>query len=86
MARSRPPGEEPWQTFRVTVRVVRGRAEVYAAVELSAVTGVVGATHVRPRPLYQGVIGRREASVPVTPEVAATWAHEALQRAFPTLF
>lgn len=86
MARSLPAGDEPWQTFKVSVRVVRGRAEVYAAVELSAVTGIVGSTLVRPRPIWQGVIARRDASQPVTPELAATWASGALENAFPKLF
>ena len=86
MARSLPTSQEPWQTFTVSVRVVRGRAEVYAAVSLSHVTGIVGATGVRPRPLYEGVIGRREPNQPVTPDQAALWASSALERAFPTLF
>lgn len=85
-ARSLPKGQEPWQTFAVTVRAVRGRAEVYAEVSLSHVTGIVGATGVRPRPLWQGVIARREADTRVTPELAAMWAAGALERAFPTLF
>lgn len=73
-------------TFKVVVRVVRGRAEVYSSVELSHVTGVVGATGVRPRPIWQGVIAMREAGAPMTPEVAALHAQDALHRAFPTLF
>lgn len=84
--RSLPPGEEPWQTFTVRVRVVRGRAEVYASVELSHVTGIVGATGVRPRPLWEGVIALRDAGGSVTPEAAALWARGALDRAFPSLF
>lgn len=85
-SRSLPKGQEPWQTFSVSVRVVRGRAEVYAAVSLSHVTGIVGADGVRPRPLWEGVIARREADVRVTPEAAAVWAQEAIGRAFPSLF
>lgn len=84
--RSLPKGDEPWMTFTCYVRVVRGRAEVYAGVELSHVTGIVGATGVRPRPIWQGVIARREANTHVTPEIAAVWAQGALERAFPTLF
>lgn len=83
---SLPKGMEPWMTFSVSVRVVRGRAEVYADVSLSHVTGVVGATGVRPRPIWQGVIARRSDSSPVTPEAAAAWAQGALERAFPALF
>lgn len=85
-SRSLPKGDEPWQTFTVRVRVVRGRAEVYGSVALSHVTGVVGATGVRPRPVWEGVIAMRDSSVPVTPELAAVWAEGCLERAFPTLF
>lgn len=73
-------------TLSVTVRVVRGRAEVYAEVGTSYVTGIVGATGVRPRPIWQGVIARREADTRVEPETAGRWAAEALERAFPALF
>lgn len=73
-------------TFHVRVSVVRGRAEVCASVDLTHVTGVVGSTGVRPRPIYQGVIDRREAGVRTTPEMAALYALEALKRAFPQLF
>lgn len=83
--RSLPKGEEPWKTFEVTVRVVRGRAEVYAAVRLSHVTGIVGTPHA-PRPLWEGVIARRTPDLHVTAEQSALWAGEALSRAFPTLF
>lgn len=85
MARSLPKGQEPWQTFTTTVHVVRGRAEVYAAVRVSHVTGVVGSTGVRPRPLWEGVIARRDTQTRVTPERAAAWSQEALQKAFPDL-
>jgi hypothetical protein len=86
VARSLPKGQEPWQTFSVTVRTVRGRSEVYAEVTLSHVTGIVGSTGVRPRPLYQGVVTHRRADSPFSPEEAATVAAEALSRAFPALF
>lgn len=85
-SRSLGKGQEPWQTFSVNVRVVRGRAEVYAEVALSSVTGIVGSTLCRPRPVWQGVIARREPQQHVTPEAAAVWAQGALERAFPTLF
>lgn len=84
--RSLPPGDEPWQTFTVKVRSVRGRAEVYASVELSHVTGIVGSTSVRPRPIWQGVVRRREAGVRYGPEEAAQDASYALGKAFPSLF
>lgn len=83
--RSLPPGDEPWQTFSVKVRVVRGRAEVYAEVALSHVTGLVGSTSPVPRPLWQGVIRRRDAGHVFTPEQAAQDALEALSKAFPGL-
>lgn len=85
-ARSLPKGQEPWQTFAVTVRTVRGRSEVYAEVSLSHVTGIVGATGVRPRPIYTGVVRHRRADDPFTPEDAAACAATALQKAFPKLF
>ncbi len=84
--RSMPKGDEPWQTFTVRVRVVRGRAEVYATVALSHVTGIVGEQGARPRPLWEGVIARREPGVRVTPSDAALYAQAALEHAFPTLF
>lgn len=84
--RSRPKSEEPWQTMWVRVRVVRGRAEVYADVSLSHVTGVVGSDSPTPRPLWSGVIARRDAEVAVTAEGCAVWALGALERAFPRLF
>lgn len=87
MARSLPKGDEPWKTFEVTVRVVRGRAEVYAAVRLSSVTGVVGTrTADRVRPLWEGVIARRQMDRHASSEECAVWAQGALERAFPTLF
>lgn len=85
-ARSLPKGQEPWQTFAVTVRAVRGRSEIYAEVSLSHVTGIVGATGVRPRPIYAGVVSRRQADAPFGPEDAASCALAALERAFPSLF
>lgn len=85
-ARSLPKGQEPWQTFSCTVRTVRGRAEVYAEVSLSHVTGVVGATGVRPRPLWQGVVRMRAADSTYGAEQAAVDAMYALERAFPALF
>lgn len=85
MGRSLPKGEEPWKTFHVRVCVVRGRAQVYASVDLTAVTGIVGSIHPRPRPLWQGVIGVRAAGEVVSPEDCALWADAALRKAFPRL-
>jgi len=85
-SRSLPPRDEPWQTFKVAVRSVRGRAEVYATVELSHVTGIVGATGVRPRPVWQGVVRMRNVETPFSPEQAACDAIYALEKAFPKLF
>lgn len=73
-------------TFHVRVSVVRGRAEVYASVDLTHVTGIVGSTGSRPRPIWQGVVARREPGVRTTPEDAALLAQTALEHAFPTLF
>lgn len=86
MARSLPKGDEPWKTFEITVRVVRGRAEVYAAVRLSSVTGVVGTPMPRARPIWEGVIARREMDRHTSPEECAVWAQGALEKAFPSLF
>lgn len=86
MARSLPKSEEPWKTFHVRIAVVRGRAEVYGSVDLTAVTGIVGSIYPRPRPLWQGVIGVRTAGEAVSPEDCAVWAGLALEKAFPRLF
>lgn len=84
--RSRPKGEEPWQTFQVTIRVTRGRAEVYGEVSTRFVTGIVGSEGVVPRPLWQGCVSIRAAGVPFTPDDAALCARTALEQAFPTLW
>lgn len=86
MSRSLPKGTEPWKTFHIRVATVRGRAEVYASVDLTAVTGIVGSIYPRPRPIWQGVIGVRAAGEEVSPEDCAVWAEEALRKAFPRLF
>lgn len=86
MARSLPPGQEPWQTFTVSIRKVRGRAEVYGSVSLSHVTGIVGATGAKPRPIWEGVVTRRAADAPFGPEDAAIAAQHALESAFPALW
>lgn len=85
-SRSLPKGQEPWQTFQVTVRKTRGRAEVYAEVTSRYVTGVVGATGVRPRPYWQGVVALRSGGEAITVGDAALYARQALESAFPTLF
>lgn len=85
-ARSLRKGEEPWQTFTVRVVSVRGRREIRAAVYLSHVTGVVGATGVRPRVVWEGEVGSREPGHTFTPEDAARFAQLAIGEAFPTLF
>lgn len=86
MSRSLPKGEQPWQTFEVRVTAVRGRAEIYAQVRLSYVTGVVGPHHGRPRPLWEGVIATRNTAHTFSSDEAALHARAALERAFPTLF
>lgn len=85
-SRSLGKNEQPWQTFQVTVRVTRGRAEVYAEVSTRFVTGVVGSTGAVPRPLWQGVVSIREAGVAFTADDAALCARQALENAFPTLW
>jgi hypothetical protein len=87
VARSLPPGQEPWQTFEVRVTKTRGRAEIYAVVKAGYVTGIVGSSAgLNPRPLWEGVIAMRSADTPFSREEAALAAQSALEKAFPTLF
>lgn len=83
--RSLPKGMPPWQTLHVEVQIVRGQADVRATVRTSFVTGIVDTPH-RPNILWEGVVHTRRDAQPVSPEEAADWAHQALNRAFPTLF
>lgn len=84
--RSLPKGEEPWQTFTVEVRVVRGQRQIRARVMLGYVTGVVGPHHGQTRPVWEGVVGERSPEAPFSPEWAAQAARGALDEAFPPLF
>lgn len=83
--RSLPPGAEPWKTFTVTVREVRGDAHVYATVRLSSVTGRAGAPY-RPVTVWEGVVATREPGDHLSPEHAARLAQNALAAAYPPLF
>lgn len=85
-ARSLPRGMEPWKTLSVRVTVVRGRADIYASVDLEDVTGVVGTEQPRRPPIWSGVIAQRAAGEHVDPESCAVLAREALEEAFPTLW
>lgn len=85
MARRSYKGEG-WQTFVVTVRRARGRAEIRGSVLLRSIYGADTPRPLDERVVWDGLIATWDGESPLTPEMAAELAAAALRRAYPGLF